>query len=188
MATAVADDLKSLYHRAWWALMLRGLLGIVVGVLIVARPMESVAAFALVIAIWALFSGIVDIVHAFEMSKVLKHWWVLLLTGLVSVGFGVAAMIYYPVLALTFAVLWAAWWLMLTGILGVYSAMKLRGMGMDWGWPLTFGVLSFLAGIFALLSPPATLGAIMAIIATFAIVSGIVLVIGAFKLRSLVKG
>jgi len=56
MATSVLDDLKRVYHRTWWALMLRGLLGLAVGVLIFVRPLDSVAALALVIAWWALFS------------------------------------------------------------------------------------------------------------------------------------
>src|SRR6266581_3697121 len=57
MATAVLDDLKGVYNRTWWAILLRGLLALTVGVFIFARPLDSVAAFALVIAWWALFSG-----------------------------------------------------------------------------------------------------------------------------------
>ncbi len=51
---------------------------------------------------------------------------------------------------------------------------------------MAFGVLSVVAGIFALLSPPATLAAIMGLIAGFAIVVAIVSIAGAFKLRALV--
>lgn len=185
MTSPVLDDLKRVYHRTWWALFLRGLLALAVGIFVFARPLESVAAFALLIAWWALFSGFVDVVHAFEMKAFMKHWWVLLLSGLVGVGFGIAALIYYPVLSLTFAVVWVAWWLLLTGILGVYAALQARTLGVQWGWPAAFGVLSFVASVFALLSPPATLAAIMGLIAGFAIVAGIALLMGAFKLRSL---
>src|SRR6266571_1708622 len=88
MATAVLNDLKGVYNRTWWAILLRGLLALTVGVFIFARPLDSVAAFALVIAWWALFSGFVNIVHAFQLKPVMSHWWVLLLSGLVGVGFG----------------------------------------------------------------------------------------------------
>ena len=60
MATSVLNDLRGVYHRTWWALMLRGLLGLAVGIYIFARPLDSVAAFALVIAFWALFVGSVE--------------------------------------------------------------------------------------------------------------------------------
>ena len=36
MATSVLGDLRAVYHRTWWALMLRGLLGVVVGIYILA--------------------------------------------------------------------------------------------------------------------------------------------------------
>jgi uncharacterized membrane protein HdeD (DUF308 family) len=166
--------------------MLRGLLGLVVGIYIFARPLDSVAALALLIAFWALFAGLVEIIHAIELKAMLKHWWVLLLAGLVGVAFGIAALKYYPGLSLTFAVVWVSWWLMLTGILGISAGLMQKNMGVQWGWTLAFGVLSVIAGVFALLAPPVTLAAIMGLIAAFALVSGVALVVGAFKLRSLI--
>jgi uncharacterized membrane protein HdeD (DUF308 family) len=186
MTTPVLDDLKRVYNRAWWALLLRALLALAVGVFIFARPLDSVAAFALVIAWWALFSGLVNIVHAVQLKPLMPHWWVWLLSGLVGVGFGISALVYYPGLSLTFAVVWAAWWLMFTGILAIYAAFQEKKLGVQWGWAMAFGVVSVVAGVFALLSPPATLAAIMALIAGFAIVTGFALLVGALKLRSLV--
>jgi uncharacterized membrane protein HdeD (DUF308 family) len=75
---------------------------------------------------------------------------------------------------------------MFTGILGIYGALQERRMGVQWGWTMAFGVLSLVASLFALLAPPVTLAAIMGLIAGFAIASGVALVMGAFKLRSIV--
>jgi uncharacterized membrane protein HdeD (DUF308 family) len=186
MASPLLDDLRRVYRGAWWALMLRGLLSLAVGIFILARPLDSIAAFALVIAWWALFTGIVEIVHAVQMRAVMTHWWVMLLGGLVSVAFGIASLIYYPVLSLTFAVVWAAWWLMISGVLGIYVAMRQKQLGLPWGWTAALGVLGVVAAAFALLVPPLTLAAIMGLIAAFGIVSGITLLMGAFTLRSLV--
>ncbi len=108
---------------AWWALVIRGLLALSVGLLILARPMDSVAAFALVIAFWALMQGIVTAVHAFELRSIAPHWWVLLLNGLISAAFGIAAFYYYPGLSLAFAVVWTSWWLLLGGLLGIWIGM-----------------------------------------------------------------
>lgn len=186
MATSVLGDLKRAYHRTWWALMLNGLLGLAVGVLVIVRPLESVAAFALVIALWALFTGFVDIIRAVELSPVIEHWWVVLIAGLIGIGFGILALIYYPGLSLTFAVLWVAWWLMLTGAFQLYSAFRLHRLGLQWGWSAVFGVACLVAAVFALIAPPATLGAIMGLIAGFGLVSGIAQIVGAFRLRSIV--
>jgi uncharacterized membrane protein HdeD (DUF308 family) len=186
MTGPILDDIKRVFHRTWWALVLRGLLALAVGIFIFARPLDSVATFALLIAFWALFAGAVEIVHALAVRPVMKHWWVLLLSGLVGVGFGVAALYYYPTLPLTFAVLWVAWWLMVTGILGIYAGLQQRSMGVQWGWTTAFGVVSVVASAFALLSPPATLAAIMGLISGFAVVIGVALLVGAFRLRSAV--
>jgi uncharacterized membrane protein HdeD (DUF308 family) len=178
------NSIQSAYRRASWAPLLRGLLGLALGVFILWRPFVSIESFALVIAIWALFSGIVQIVHAFELRRLYAKWWVMLLGGVVSAAFGIAAVYYYPVLSLAFAVIWTTWWLFLTGGLAVYAAVHERRLDLPWGWTLAFGFVSIAAGVLAIMSPPATLVAILGFLAGFAIVSGVVLLLGAFTLTS----
>jgi uncharacterized membrane protein HdeD (DUF308 family) len=160
------------------------MLAIAVGIIIIARPLESVAAFALVIALWALMQGVVSIVHAFDLRSVAPHWWALMLSGIVGVLFGGAALYYYPGLSLSFAVVWASWWLILGGVLGIYLAVQERSAGLSWGWTMTWGILGVAAGIAAFAYPPATLAALMAFISVFAIAGGVVLLVGAYRLRS----
>jgi uncharacterized membrane protein HdeD (DUF308 family) len=179
------DTVKQAVRRAWWALVIRGVLALALGILILVKPFESVAAFALVIAIWALVGGITEIVHAIDLKPFFSSWGVLLVSGLVSAGFGVAALYYYPGLSLAFAITWASFWLALTGVLGIYLSLQQKKLGLQWGWVFTWGILSLAASVACWVSPPATLGAIMGLIAGFAIVSGVVLLVGAFRLRSI---
>lgn len=179
-----SDMIRAVYQRTWWALVLRGILAIAIGVFILWRPMDSIASFALVIALYALFSGSVQIVHAFQLRPLLTHWWVLLVSGLIGVLFGIAAIYYYPGLSLTYAVVLVTWWLFLTGALAIYAAVMERRLGMSWGWTLAFGIVTIIVGVMAIMNPPATLAAIMGLIAGFALVSGAVLLIGAFRLSS----
>ena len=178
------DLIQSVYRRTWWSLVLRGVFGIALGVIIIWRPMESIASFALVIAIWAIISGITQIVHAIDLRAVFPQWWVMLLGGLVSVAFGIAAVYYYPALSLTFAVVWTAWWLLLTGAFTIAVALQERTLGLSWGWTFVFGLTGIVTSALAFMNPPATLGAIMGLIAGFAIVSGVALLAGAWKLAS----
>jgi len=180
-----SDLIRTTYRRVWWALMLRGLIALAVGVLILWRPLDSISSFALVIAFWALLAGFEEILRAIELRKVFSSWWALLLGGLISVGFGVAALYYYPGLSLAFAVVWATWWLFLTGGFAVAIALMQRRLGMGWGWTLAFGIVAFGAGVLAIMNPPATLSAIMGLICGFALLSGVVLIVTAFRLNSL---
>ena len=180
----VTEEIKSAYQRTKWALVIRGLFSIAVGVLILARPLASVAAFALVIALWAMIDGIVRIAHSFDLKAIAPHWWVLLLSGLVSVGFGVAALYYYPGLSLSFAVVWSALWLMFVGVLSGYVALQERAMGVSWGWTLAVSVLAVVAAVLALMYPGVTLAWLLGLIASFALVGGIVMLTAAWKLHS----
>jgi hypothetical protein len=166
------DDVRSIYRTTKLSLTLRGLAGIAIGIFILARPMTSIAALALVIALWALFDGIAAIVHSFDLRGVAPHWWVVLLIGIVGVVFGVDALWNYPGLSLTFAVVWVALWLLTGGAMGLYAAFLENKAGLSWGWTLVWGLVAVAAGVLAAAYPNITLGALIGVLAAFAIASG----------------
>ena len=180
----MSSEIKKMYNGVKWGLIIRGLFGLALGIFIFARPIESVAALALVIAIWALGDGIVNIVHAFELRPIVKHWWALLLSGIVSVCFGIAAFYYYPGLSLTFAVVWTAMWLFTAGIIGLYVSAQERSMGVSWGWTLVWSLVALAGGVFAVMRPGITLASLISVIAGFGIVGGIALLVAAGRMQS----
>ena len=113
-----------------------------------------------------------------------QHWWVVLLTGIVSVAFGIAALYFFPTLSLTFAVVWTAYWLTLTGVIAAYIAWQERSAGVPWGWTMAFGILAVVGGIFAFMNPQATLATLLGVLAGFAIISGVFFLIGATRMAS----
>ena len=181
----IANDGTSFYHQAKWAVLLRGLLSLIVGILIIVRPLESVAALALVIALWSLIDGFVNIVRAFALRRVMPHWGMLLFGGVISVLFGVLALYFYPALSLAFAVVWTAFWLATSGIVALYVAVVERRVGVSWGWMMAFGLLAIVGGVLAFVNPAATLVSLLGLIAAYGIVGGIVLLIAAGKMQSL---
>jgi len=182
----ITDDvITTAYNRSKWALILRGLLGLAVGIYIFARPHQSLAALALFIAIWALLDGFTNIARAFTVRGIAPHWWVLLLAGLVSVAFGVAALYYYPVLSLAFAVVWVALWLFTSGVMAVYIAVQERRANVPWGWTMAFGVIAIVAAVLDYMYPGITLAWLMGLIGAFAIISGIAMLVAAGKLQAI---
>src|SRR5580704_18273463 len=132
----LVEALKRELHRLRWSLLIRGLIAVALGILILVKPLDSVAAFAFLIAFWALFTGITETVQAIELRRHLDAWWLHLLAGLVSIGFGVAALYYYPGLSLTYAVILVSYWLLLSGIVQLSAVFLHRKAGLPWGWGL----------------------------------------------------
>ena len=180
-----SDALLHVYHCSRWGLLFRGLIALALGIFIIARPLDSVAAFALVVAIGALVTGIGQIVEGVELRSVRPHWWLLVVGGVVSVAFGVAALYYYPVLSRSCSPCFGP----PTGRRSPGSSAspllcRSAKIGAPWGWALAFGVISALAGVYAIAAPPVTLFAIIALIAGVAIFGGTLLLVGFFKLTT----
>jgi uncharacterized membrane protein HdeD (DUF308 family) len=74
--------------QRWWTLALEGLLGVVVGFLTLARPQVTALALLTIIAVWALFTGVLEILAAIRLRRHYPGEWKLLLAGACSMLFG----------------------------------------------------------------------------------------------------
>jgi uncharacterized membrane protein HdeD (DUF308 family) len=88
----------------WGMLLVGGLVGIGVGVLTWMTPGMTALALVFYIAIWAIATGVVEIVAAIRLRKEIHNEWMLVLAGLASMAFGVALIARPGIGAL--AVLW----------------------------------------------------------------------------------
>jgi len=123
--TAVAGRKE---HEHWWVLLLWGLVGVGVGILTLVVPGVTALALLFYIAIWAVATGVLQIVTAIRLRKEITGEWLLVLGGLVSVVFGVLLMAQPAAGAL--AVLWLiGLYAVLFGILFVVLAFKARSFG-----------------------------------------------------------
>ncbi len=71
-----------------WALIVVGLLGIAAGIVTFLWPGLTALILLYIIAIWALVSGVFQIIAAIRFRKEIRNEWLLGLSGLVSVLFG----------------------------------------------------------------------------------------------------
>jgi uncharacterized membrane protein HdeD (DUF308 family) len=115
-------------HEHWWVLLLGGLLGIGVGVLTFFAPGLTALALLFYIAIWAVATGVLELVAAIRLRKEIEGEWWLILGGLASVVFGVLLMARPGAGAL--ALLWLiAAYAVVFGVLLVMLAFKARTFG-----------------------------------------------------------
>jgi uncharacterized membrane protein HdeD (DUF308 family) len=73
----------------WWVLLLVGLAGIGVGVLTFYNPQATALAVVLYVAIWAIATGLLEIVAAVRLRRQIEGEFWLALAGIASVVFGV---------------------------------------------------------------------------------------------------
>jgi uncharacterized membrane protein HdeD (DUF308 family) len=91
---AVIAGIRSYGDRErWWATLLEGLAGIVIGVLTFLSPGTTALALLYFIAAWALLTGVFEIFAAIRLRKAIEGEWMLALAGVASVLFGILLII-----------------------------------------------------------------------------------------------
>lgn len=115
-------------HDHWWALLIWGVIGAGVGILTFTVPGVTALALLFYIAIWAISTGVLQIVTAVRLRNEITGEWLLILGGIISVIFGVILMTQPAAGAL--ALLWIIGaYAILFGVLLVVLAFKARSFG-----------------------------------------------------------
>jgi uncharacterized membrane protein HdeD (DUF308 family) len=80
--------------RRRWLTILEGLMGLIIGGLILVFPSLALIAFVYFFAAWAILTGVLEIATAIQLRKELKNELLLIISGILSVIFGILAMFY----------------------------------------------------------------------------------------------
>jgi uncharacterized membrane protein HdeD (DUF308 family) len=173
--------------RNWWALLLRGVLGIVLGLFAVAMPAAAFAVIVLAFGAYALVGGAFNIVAALRDARGEPRWWALLFSGVAGVLTGIAAFV-VPAFTAVVLLYVIAGWAILTGVLEIATAIRLRRhLAGEWLLALS-GALSVAFGALILVAPLAGALAVVLLIGAYALVSGVVLLALAVRLRRAASG
>jgi uncharacterized membrane protein HdeD (DUF308 family) len=169
--------------RNWWAVLLRGIAGILFGIATFFAPGISFAALVLLFGAYAFVDGVLALVSALRNRATDERWWVLLLEGVTGVIAGVVTFAWPGITALALLYLIAAWAL-ITGALEVAAAIRLRKV-IDHEWLLVLsGIASIGFGILLAMFPGPGALAVVLWIGAYALVFGALLVALGFRLRS----
>ena len=112
----------------WWVLLLEGILGIIFGLLTFAWPGITALVLLVFIAVWAVLTGIMEIVAAIQLRREIQGEWLLALSGALSVIWGIILFVFPGAGAVAIAWLIGVF-AILFGISLIALAFRLRGMG-----------------------------------------------------------
>lgn len=102
-----------------------GVLGIIAGLVAFLWPGITAMALIIVIAVWAIIRGVLEIIAAVELRKAIRHEWLLGLAGAMSIVFGVLVLLYPGPGAVVIAWLIAAY-AVAAGIVMIFLSLRLR--------------------------------------------------------------
>ena len=167
----------------WWALVLRGVVAVLLGILAFALPGVTVAALIVLFGIYALIDGVLAIVLTVKAAEVHGRWGAFLLEGILGILFGIVALAAPLAVAAVFIQVLAIWAL-ITGVLEIIAAFRLR-RSIKGEWLLVLvGVLSILFGIVLVAEPIAGAVILVWTVAAYGLFFGVLLIVLGFRLRN----
>lgn len=182
----IESTLSTILSRTWWVLMLRGIIAILFGLITWKQPELSIALLIIFFGAYILADGILGVFAAVAGRKHDDGWWIMLLWAFVGVGVGLLVLVKPGVAALALLI-YIAIWAIATGVFQIAIGVRLRKEIKGEWFLIIGGLISVVFGAFLVSQPAEGALALAWLIATYAILFGILLVILALRMRSFGK-
>jgi uncharacterized membrane protein HdeD (DUF308 family) len=179
---ARCDAMSAVLADSWWTVGLRGVLGILFGLICLLTPGLALEVFVILFAAYMLVDGVFAIASGIKAARNGERWGLLILEGIVDLAAGTVAVL-WPAITLV-ALIWiVAIWAIVSGGLMLGAAFTLNLDHGRW-WLALGGIASLIFGILLVIQP--LIGAVVLTmwIGAYALVFGIFLLVLAFQLHS----
>jgi uncharacterized membrane protein HdeD (DUF308 family) len=168
--------------RNWWALALRGVLAVLVGVVAFVLPGVTLAVLIALFGVYALVDGFLSIVAGVKAAEHHERFGSLLWRGIVGIAAGLAALALPAVTAIALTLIIGVW-AIVTGVLEIVAAVHLHRAHGEWLLIMN-GVLSAVFGLALVVAPGFGLLTLVWIVGGYAIFFGFIMLTLAVRLRA----
>ncbi|MGH6825865.1 HdeD family acid-resistance protein [Methyloceanibacter sp.] len=182
LSDARCDALSEILAESWWLVGLRGILGIIFGLICLLNPTVAVQVFVILFAAYMLVDGVFAIFSGIKAARNGERWGLLILEGVVDLAAGAVAVL-WPAITLIALVFVIAVWAIVSGGLMLAAAFTLKRDHGRW-WLALGGIASVIFGILLIIEP--LIGAVVLTmwIGAYALVFGVLLLVLGFQLHS----
>ena len=166
----------------WWLFMLRGIFGIIFGLIALIYPGPTMLSLVLLFAAYMLVDGVAGIISAARAIRRRDRWDLLIFEGLVDIAVGILAFLWPGITVVAFVLLIASW-AVVSGGLMTTAGLRLNTSHGRW-WLVLGGLLSLAYGVLLIATP--LIGALVLTwwLGAYALAFGVALIGFSFKLRS----
>jgi uncharacterized membrane protein HdeD (DUF308 family) len=170
--------------RHWWIPVIRGVCGIIFGVIAFAYPGLALATLVLLFGAWVLFDGIFRVIGAIGHRASDSDWGFNLIIGILGIVIGFLTFHAPGITALALVIYIAAWALMI-GATEIAVAIKLRREIKGEWFLILMGLASIAFAILLLWHPVLGAATLIWIMGWYAVIFGVLAMVFGFRLRSL---
>lgn len=120
------------------------------------------------------------------LTRLQRSWWVLLIFGLIAVGFGLVAL--FMPFATAVAMAWTLGVMALAeGVISLFALFR-KDHEIPKGWLALYAIASIAFGLLAIFNPAATAAVLVLLLAAWLIVAGIFRIVLAIRIRKQIRG
>lgn len=166
----------------WWLLALRGLLGIIFGLIAVLMPVATILALVLLFSAYMLVDGCFALYAAVRGMVRRDSWGMPLVHGIVNLAVAAVAFLWPGITVLAFVLLVAAWSIV-SGCLMLAAAYNIAA-NYSRGWIAFSGIVSLAFGALMIFAPLAGAVVLTWWLGAYSLAAGVMVIVLAFRLRS----
>lgn len=171
--------------RNWWVFIVRGIAAIIFGIAAFVWPDATLVALVWIFGAYLLVDGVASIASLITGNPVARrNGWPVLLSGILSIGLGVASFVATDTMALSLLFI-VAFWAIVVGTLQIVGAIYLRREIEGEIWLVLNGIVTVIFGVLLIAFPAGGLLSLVWLVAFWAIVSGVMNLRFAFRLREI---